>query len=843
MKVANSYASLLKGVSQQVAQDRADGQHTEQVNMLSDPVNGLTRRHGSIWQAERLLSGLPHTQLSAYITDTANWLSYDYDYAGKEYVVLYRRGARPVTANPLPMFLVYNKTDKTFLSMSRNITDSFLDSVEQGGISAITGVGKYLFFAGNTTTVAGASVNSWDNSTNLERAVVWIRGGAFSRTYRVKIRKQDGTEASAVYTTPSSSYQGLLVTSDIAASDPEYTKKVNDRVNTYNGQVTQWIGTSTAAVQPAAIATQLASVLSSVGIGVMVVGSHICFTTIGQVKSLEVDDGGDGSLITGVADEIEAVDKTSIVHFVGKVVKVRTQNSAEAFYLKAIAKDKLVTNGYTEVTWVEAAGVTHTINGGLCYATIVGPAFHVASSAALLTSLTPGPHPSYVASAAGDADSAPVPYFVGKKVTYLGTFQNRLLVGSGGVLACSRTEDYLNFFRTTVLTLPASDAFEMLPQGSEDDELTASTLYDQDLVVFGKKRQYRINGNIALTPTSANMAVLASYEDSAYAPPVAAGGFIFYTKRDGLASNVFQIQPGQVQNSPESFPASSQISRYLLGNATEMVSATGSPSLLFLRTDAYRNGLYTFAYLDKQDGRKMDSWSRWEFDSAVGSVIGMSSTQNGILVMTLRQTSANTLYVVADLCPLTTDLSEYPYLDSNRPYDQVRIGAGSLTLTGGDHWGVAYDSTSIRRFTGTLLPNVEELIVAYGGQAAMRVGAVQAASVTITNPFMRDAKNKAILSGRLAITKKIVAFKDSIGFVSNLNYRNQVVSEVEFNGRILGDPNNVIGIEPISTGQYTIPVGRETRQYELTISARRWYPLTITAIEWTGQFFNRVQRF
>jgi hypothetical protein len=108
---------------------------------------------------------------------------------------------------------------------------------------------------------------------------------------------------------------------------------------------------------------------------------------------------------------------------------------------------------------------------------------------------------------------------------------------------------------------------------------------------------------------------------------------------------------------------------------------------------------------------------------------------------------------------------------------------------------------------------------------------------------MRDGKGKAILSGRLTVTKFIMAFKSSIGFDWKLTYRDTVITERSFNGRILGDPSNVIGIEPIVTGQYSIPVGRETRQYALSISARRWYPLTVSALEWSGQFFNRVQRF
>ena len=843
MKAANSYASLLRGVSQQVPQDRSEGQHTEQVNMLSDPVNGLTRRHGSEWRAEKLMAGLTVGQMAAYIADTAEYATFDFTSAGKEYAVCYRQAARPVSANPMPSVVVYNKTDRVFLNVVRNAVDARLDSLEANGVSAITAVGKYVFLAGRSVATIGTSTALWNTPTNFGRAVAWVRGGAYSRTYTVKVRTQAGAVQIVTYSTPSSSYQGVLDTSDIAASDPQYTKKVNDRVNEYNSDVTLWIGSSAAAIQPAAIAAQIAGSFNILGYACSTVGSHICFSSSANIKSIEVDDGGDGSLIRGVADEVESVDRVSVVHYPGKVVKIRSRTAAEAFYLKAVAKDQLVTSAYTEVTWVEAAGVEHAITSAVFYGTASGSTFYMASSATLLNLIVAGAHPTYVVSNAGDDDSAPMPFFVGRSISYLGTFQNRLLVGSGGVLAVSQTEDYLNFFRSTVLTLPASDAFEMLPQGSEDDELEHSVLYNQDLVVFGKKRQYVINGSTALTPTAANMAVMSTYVGTADAAPVAAGGFIFYAKRGTTYSSLHQVQPGLTDKSPESFPASSQIDSYLLGNVTEMVSVTGSPSAVYLRTSGSRNSIYAFAYLDKQDGRKMDSWSRWDFNPVLGNVIGMSVGVDGINVLSLRTDVANRVFVVADFCPTVTTLSSKPYLDSHRPWAQVSAGTGSVVAASGSSWAAAFDSTSDRRFTGTLLPNVTTLQASYPGEPGLTVGAVQEAYVVPTNPFMRDSKGKAIISGRLTISKFLLGFKDSTGFKWTLTYRDQVVTTVEFNGRILGDPSNLIGIEPVTTGQHPLPVGRETRQFELKVEARRWYPFTLTALEWVGQSFNRVQRF
>lgn len=827
MKVANSYTSLLRGVSQQVSHARAEGQHAEQINMISDPVNGLVRRQGSVWQAETPTTAIPNAALSE---DTAGWATLDYTANGTDYALLYRRSQAPAGAT-LPPFVLYDKDNKAFLPALRSPADIAAGQLAAAGVSAITPVGRYLFMAGNDIATTYTTQDVWSGA-NQAQAVVWVRGGAYSRTFKVTAIKADGTRFTASYTTPSASYQGTLSTSDIAATDPEYTKKVNDRVNAYNSAVTAWIGTASAAIQPAQIATSLAATLNGNGYFCSVVGSHICFQGPAGVASLEVDDGGDGSLIRGVDSEISSVDKTSVVHWPGKVVKVRGSNSAEAFYLKAVPKDAGMPAGYQEVTWVEGAGVVSTITGGLFYGAVSGGTFYYASTPAFLATLMGGTHPGFEASTVGDLDTSPPPFFAGRSITYLGTFQNRLLVGSGGVLSASKTADYLNFFRSTVVTLPSDDPFDLSPQASEDDEFQQGVLYDQDLVIFGNKRQYVIPGNTSMSPTSVQMPVLASYEGVADVPPVAAGGFIFYAKRGEVASSLHQIQPGQNDKSPESFPASSQLDEYISGAVVDMVTLTGKPSMLVVRATGDRNSLYTFTYLDRQDGRKLDAWSRWSFAQGLGDIVGVTADLDSVLVFYTRIASG-VVYVVCDRVPTSSLLSDRPYLDSLRPYTVATASANATH--------VAYGVTGASFLRGGEIALAPSMI-ATAGSTGLWAGALQEASVTMTNPYMRDNKDKAILSGRLTITKKTVAFKDSSGFVWSLRYRDQPEVTHEFNGRLLGGLN-VVGTEPVSTGQYSVPIGRETREYTLTLKARRWFPLTITAVEWVGQFFNRVQRF
>lgn len=934
MKRSDSYPSVVRGVSQQTPSQRDPGRMEEQVNMIPDPVEGLCRRHGSVLQAESALTllGTPTAEdIAAAIADTATWRTFEYSHDSKDYVLVYRTAARPAGSD-MPLLFAFNRTTGVIhYTLTTAGGDTAVDTLAANGISAITAVGKYVFMAGNNILPTATSVDVWASATNQARSVVWVRGGAYSRKYTVTATKTDNTQVDFEYTTPSSSYQGVLDTSGVpvyaadpaggtqadtesayivtvgsygeaqlgwgawsptamtvkdaavtltnvspsdpssateyrwdagasfvrfhsslvgqldvtltythlkTVTNPNYTKLVADITNEYNTAVTQWIGTAAEAIQPSAIAESLR--LAAVAAGLTTAtrdGSTIIFD---NVKGLTVGDGGDGSLIRGVANEISSADQVSDLHYVGKVVKVRARSAREAYYLKATAKDPLAT-GFTEVIWIEGAGVEHTINSALFYGVAEPGEFNVASSAAYMQTLIGGTVPGYEVSTTGDADTSPLPYFIGRQISYLGMFQDRLLVGAGAVLRASRSGDYLNFFRTTVLSVLADDSLEMLSQGSDDDTLRHSVLYDKDLVIFGDKRQYVISGRAPLTPTSANMPTLSSHSGAGSIPPVAVGGIIFYAKRGVDASSAHQIQPGRNVESPESFPVSSQLNTYILGDAVEMVKHA-EPSALFIRTAASRQSLYVFHFLDFEEGRKQDAWHRWDIDPGLGSIIGMSPSPEGLLVYTLR-VAYDRFWFCVDLFPLTAGLSSKPYLDSQRTWAAITSGGGtgSIRTASVGNYHAAFDNTTEYHLLGADIADGATLLTDYPLASGLMGGAGFSAYTTLTNPYMRDRNDRPITTGQLVVARVIVSTAKSSGFDSTVASSSSTIN-ASFNGRVIGDPNNILGRVPITDAQWPVPVGREIRDYRLTIKARLWHPLTITLLEWVGQAFNRTQR-
>ncbi len=951
MKVTGSYAALAGGVSQQPPHLRQTGQHTDQINMLSDPVNGLVRRHGSRYIADISLSllgsGTPAID-AAGVLDTVGWQTFQYQHQGEEFALCVRRGVKPPLSE-LPGMVVFNKTTGAFVPLITNPTDTALNSMLAAGVTAITAVGRYVFMAGGGNTTALTLNDVYNTPSNQGMSAVWIKGGAYAKTYTVTATLLNDTVITFSYTTPTSSYPGTLDTTkvplragdaatggvfDIEAAfikesspgvfraeltwwewspsvmrafnngttpaneltnvypaaitsatqfsynptgggaflggdryiyfhpslattqnisiyyqhfktvpNPNYTNIVSDIQSKYNNDVNQWILAASKAIVPENIADALMTAAITAGIpSAARSGSHLYFT---NVKALSVSDGGDDSLILGVANVVPSPEKLSPEHFVGKVVRVRTSTESTAYYFRAVPRDT-VSIGFTDVTWVETAGVVQSLSGGIFTGVVVGGSFYLASSASLLAGLTPGDHPVFASSAAGDTKSVKPPHFAGRRITYLGVFQDRLLVGADAVLSVSATGDYLNFYRGTMLTVRDDAPFELLSQGSEDDTLKYSVLYNKNIVLIGDVRQYAISGTVPLTPANANFPVLSNHRATTLCHPRAVGNSIYYAQTSANVSSLHQLQPSGSSGETESFPVSAHIESYIQGAIVEIQDFT-RPTMLCVRTRQERRSLYTYAYVDAPGReRVVSAWSKWTFSESLGHIIGIGQHPDGVLVFSLVtapkfDASGFATWVVAHVCPTQSGLPTVPYLDAWRPWSTVLTSTGHLhPQTPGD-WSAAYDTSTVWAYLGDTLIKAPDTIAAYPLASGLVVGANFPAAVTLTRPFVSDRQGLPLNVGSLVVNNLTVTTQNSGGMMYTVTAP-RGVSQYVYNARRMGDPDNEVERVPINSLNHKVVVMDDAGTVQVTLSARRWLPFTISSVEWVGQFYNRPQR-
>jgi len=127
-------------------------------------------------------------------------------------------------------------------------------------------------------------------------------------------------------------------------------------------------------------------------------------------------------------------------------------------------------------------------------------------------------------------------------------------------------------------------------------------------------------------------------------------------------------------------------------------------------------------------------------------------------------------------------------------------------------------------------------------QAAAVVGVAFHSSVTFTPPFVRDKNEKAMTNGRLIVTKYTLSVANTGGLDGYLNTARDQAHTLSFNGRLVGNSNNQVGLQPISTATLSVSAGRANNEHAIEIKSRSWLPMTITSLEWTGQLFLNSRR-
>lgn len=829
-KVTDSYDSLIRGVSQQVAHDRVPGQHWEQDNLISDPVRGLARRHGSVQVA---LTPLSRAINSVDRADAANRTEQTIFVDGVEYACHYTE--KEQSGSQLPPLIMVNKDTKSFVPVVAG--NSSTEQVLASGISTITAAGKYVLLGSTTSAVQYSTTNRLSETS--EQHVVWIRGGANSRTFKVFI-SLNGVEQEFVYTTKAAYYQGVLDTSDIPLFDPpgsttpnpSYSKLVNDRVNAYNTAVSQYISTLAQDITPENIASKLAALIMTAGISANADGPYIRIVTANALAAVvSVDDGGNGDFMRAVSQEISAAELVTPRHWPGKIVKVvPKQANSLAFYLEAVSANGGDTFG--EVIWRETVGVRVDIGFAFLLGLFKNGSLYVSNTPANLAALTGETVPPIQSSQCGDLTSSPVPEFLGRLVTYMRMFQDRLMIIAGSTVFLSKSGDYFNFFRKSVLTVADDDPIEVFAQGTEDDVITGGVQHDRNVILCGQRYQYIVPGRESMTPRNPYVGVQATYEDANLTAHAVAGSLLFFCQRREARLTLQQMSPGSVADRLDAFDVSSQLDGYLTGNPRQIIAMT-APGAVFVRTAELTNGFYVYSYLDASDQseRMFDSWSRWTFDESLGTLLGISQDDSGLLAITCRETSTGPKLVL-DRFVRETGPSDMPYLDSHT--------VASASNHTGDAACVAFSAGSERHLLGALLTERAGIEAQFPQDLQyLRAGTLYTSLATLTSPYIRDRNDKIILDARVTISKLTVSMSNTAAVLVALSYDLGKTFKAVKSWIYRPAGGWVLNTQKVAEeAVVSVPIMKENKAYRARISSRSWLPMTISVVEWAGQAFT-----
>lgn len=808
MKADGSLVSLIQGVSQQPSRSRLAGQCELQENCTSSEVDGLQRRPPFDWVA----SDGP----DANITRWQDFVAAN----GNRYIA-------GLGVNTLRIWTLDGDEE------SVNIVS---------GAAYLSGAELRFESVDDATFVLNTSrkVQMLGDLPIYSRggALVWLLGGQYGRIYRMTVKFYDSTPAlqtvTVTYTTPNG---GVATDAPLVA-----TENIATQLET--------------ALNANATFTTTMNVARSSDVLYLRFDDPLRGTDPFDVIDVTVDDGDGGSNIFAIANSTStntaADSKMPVTPNTARlpryashrfVVKVAGDNRSDAddVYLQFLVRDRV--DGTALGTGFGSEGVWRE-----CTAPDEPYQWDISTMPCVLkrdegTGIWAFGETQWKERQAGNDQTNPPPSFLARTLNDANTFQGRLAFVAGNSVIMSRTNLHLDFWKQSVAADAADDPIDVMSTSKSFAVMRRIVPHNRDLAVFSDKAQFIVFGRNALTPTNAALVLTTSFECDLNASPVSAGRNIFFAVNNNMFTGVKEFYTEGVEDINDSRPITQHVSKYIQGTVRHIASSSNFNIMAVLATAAPKS-IYVYEYLWVDQQKVQSSWSTWTLPFDVKYVTFDEST----MIVVVQRPSGIFDFLKMELEPEDTEAMPYT-LELDYRFSQFDT-AGSLAVPFPMN-DIDAANWKMVQGLGTNNPGLTTEFNVVGSDLVMTsdygdgtywAGLKFPSRYIPTQPVVKDANRVKVGTGKLRVRQYLVQFIKT-GFIKALiSDKYGFSASVEFSGRIVGDPENIVGEPAIAEGTFPVPFRMNTDTGVLELFSDDHTPFTITEIEWQGQYTKRGKR-
>jgi hypothetical protein len=785
MLVDGSYKSLLQGISQQPDRVKAAGQVNAMVNMIADPIDGLKRRP-------------PVTHIKNAGTYHADNLTYGYDTGTEQYYCIFNHD------KTISVF-DWNGVVKTV----NNQGAAYLSTTPKVDLSLST-IGDYTLVANRTKVCALTA----DVKAAVSGALLYFRdGGEYGRKYQVTL----DNAVVATYTTPGG---------DTPATQAAQTG-------------TEYVAT---AIYNALVASAPVGYSFSRKVNVILVKRTSGTTAI----NIQVSDDRGGVFAIVIQDTVTKASNLPLYALPGMVVTNTGAGTSDKddVYMEAIGTGTEL----IEVVWRE------TVKRGLKYkfdiTTMPHALVRLADGTFYFGPLNGGTYGTTIIETwrerdAGDEDSNPARAFIGSKIEFLASFQDRLLLLTDEFCVLSSTKSFFNFWNTTAVALLDSDPIEVANPSTKATALKAAVIHNKNLIVFAYDAQFVLPGGNKLTPALAALQQVTSYQANLGTTPVTAGSNVMFDITYGAYSGIRELFTGTLTDAQDSRALTDHVKKLLVGSVRQM-HVGSNLGFLGVLTSGSPYSLYLYQYIWNGETRVQSAWSEWNFRAPICDFYFDQSNLSVLVADVVNNTYAVCIIDMTDVAE--TGLAYNVYLDRkgtaipdvNRQFtiaEFTPLSASDLVVI--QLADCAYPGLTTQ--VESLVGNVVTLKNTVGG--TVMFGFAYHSYFEPTMPILKDQNDVVVGTNALMINAFNISYRDSGYFEVDVNDPWNGVSKQIFTSMIVGGIDTKVGEQPIITGNFNAGIGKNRDLCSVRIGTMSHLPMKIIDIEWTGQFTKKGRRF
>lgn len=829
--VSQSIPNFLNGISQQTPTQRSVNQAEDQINFQNNIVDGLSKRPS--------LDYIATLDASNVFPNTTKVWSIQRD-ENNQYIVAFYNGGVKVYD------LEGNEKTVTIASGS-----SYLTSTNPRRDFKLVNIADYTFIANKSKTVLADTTTSAAKNEEFYINVVTTNYG---REYTVELTHPDmqatlGYGLKAALQMPS----GSNATHDSAFRDTAHVADI-----LMYGESSQYFDSSSDADFKVVRTDTGATLTKTQGLGSYSgFTTYFDFTLYNSVIYAEPKDNdpdytvttGDGSGNSGmysIRDEISDFTKLPYHGKVGTKIKV-TGDEGDTLSDYWVAFE-------TDGVWKETIAPDTSL--GLDNSTMPHALINNNDGTFTFQEI------DWNDRTCGDSDTNADPSFVNKVIQNLTFYKNRLGVLSGENLIFTENASFFNFFSSTVTQVLDTDPIDIAASGTQVNTLKNSVSFNETLLLFSDTAQYKLNSTgEAVTPTTAILNEVSSFEHDDAVRPVSAGKFAYFaqSRNNNTAIREYFADDDTLTN--DGLDITVSVSNLIPTNVYQLISNTTEDTIVALAADAndtqtapyttgsavtstYANTMYIYKYFFDRGEKVQTAWSKWTFTGV--KILGGMSIDSFIYLLVAENT--DTKLVKLDLRNLKDQTIGFGiYLDLKTSVTGTYDSGTNLTTFTSPYGAktglIAIDTTNGNNFSATNTTGSTYTIE--GDHTSLYIGVPFTSTYRLSPQYIRESSGRglvSITSGRYQIRNIRFNYENSGFFQVEVTPTGRSKSTTIMNGYIIGTATSKVGVPAINSGTLLVPVIARNTDFVLDIVSNSHLPVYIASAEVEGYYHTRSRR-
>ena len=217
---------------------------------------------------------------------------------------------------------------------------------------------------------------------------------------------------------------------------------------------------------------------------------------------------------------------------------------------------------------------------------------------------------------AGNTVTVPEPSFIGKNITKMMFWRNRMLLLSDENVIMSQPGEYFNYWPKSSITYTASDVIDISVSSEFPAIIYDGALTNSGLILFSKNQQYLLTTDSdVLSPQTAKINTISTYNFNSSTNPISLGTTIAFLDDAGNYSRFWEMSGAERSGDPNVIEQT-KIASKLLTSDIELISNSRENSIIFF-SKKNSSTLYGYKYFDTSEKRLQQAWFTWEITGTI----------------------------------------------------------------------------------------------------------------------------------------------------------------------------------------------------------------------------------